>query len=103
MQDFNYINSNCFDLTVELSCCKYPSASELPNEWAKNKRSMLEFMKMVHVGVKGVVTDNNGYPLKDMEFIVGGIESKPILTTQRGEYWRLLLPGHYDVQVVGFG
>lgn len=103
MQDFIYVNSNGFDLTIELSCCKFPKADELPNEWAKNKRSMLEFMKMVHVGVKGVVTDNNGYPLKDMEIVVGGLESKRVRTTERGEYWRLLMPGEYDIQVVGFG
>lgn len=103
MQDFNYENSNCFDLTLELSCCKYPNASALPEEWKKNKRSMIEYMKMVHQGIKGTVTDNNGYPLSDMKILVHGLESKPIRTTSRGEYWRLLLPGEYTVQVVGFG
>lgn len=52
MQDFNYVFSNCFELTLELSCCKFPPASELPNEWRKNKRSMLEYLKQTHIGVK---------------------------------------------------
>lgn len=103
MQDFNYVHSNCFDLTLELSCCKFPNASELPAEWAKNKRSLIEFMKMAHQGIKGVVTDHNGYPLTDMELLVEGLESKPVRTTKRGEFWRLLLPGKYNVQVIGFG
>lgn len=103
MQDFNYVNSNCFDLTLELSCCKYPNASELPAEWAKNKRSLIEYMKLVHYGIKGLVADKNGYPLQDMSVLVENLESKPIRTSARGEYWRLLLPGEYSVQVVGFG
>lgn len=52
MQDFNYVFTNCFDVTLELSCCKFPKASMLPNEWARNKRSLLEYMKLVHIGVK---------------------------------------------------
>lgn len=103
MQDFNYVNSNCFDLTLELSCCKFPNASELPTEWAKNKRSLIEYIKMVHQGIKGLVTDHNGYPLPDMEVLVEGLETKPVRTTRRGEFWRLLLPGTYNIQVVGFG
>lgn len=103
MQDFNYVNSNCFELTLELSCCKYPNASELPVEWARNKRSLLEYMKLVHRGVKGIVTDPNGYPLQDIEILVDGLEPKPVRTTARGEYWRLLLPGVYRIQAVGFG
>lgn len=103
MQDFNYITTNCFDVTLELSCCKFPNASTLPAEWAKNKRSLIEYMKMVHQGVKGIVTDHNGYPLDDMQVFVEGLESKPMRTTKRGEYWRLLLPGQYNVQITGFG
>jgi Zinc carboxypeptidase len=54
MQDFNYLHSNCFEVTFELSCCKYPSAKELKNEWAKNKESMISFIEAIHWGVKGL-------------------------------------------------
>ncbi|GAB0099272.1 Carboxypeptidase D [Sergentomyia squamirostris] len=103
MQDFNYVFSNCFDVTLELSCCKFPQASKLPSEWAKNKRSLLEYMKLVHIGVKGIVKDTNGYPIKNAEILVHGYEQKPIKTTERGEYWRLLKPGVHQVQAVAFG
>ena len=103
MQDFNYVFSNCFEIMLELSCCKYPLAKELPKEWAKNKRSLIEYMKSVHVGVKGIVRDANGYPIKDAEVYVEGYESKPIRTTDRGEYWRLLTPGRYYMTAQAFG
>ena len=54
MQDFNYVFGSCSEVTFELSCCKYPMASELPQEWANNKESLLAFMEQVHMGVKGM-------------------------------------------------
>lgn len=53
MQDFNYLHSNCFEVTFELSCCKHPPASELPNEWRKNKGALLSYIENTHMGVKG--------------------------------------------------
>ncbi|XP_035900560.1 carboxypeptidase D isoform X2 [Anopheles stephensi] len=102
MQDFNYVYSNCFEVTLELSCCKFPYARELPNEWHKNKRSLIEYLKLVHVGVKGLVTDSAGYPIKDADVIVSGID-RNVRTSERGEYWRLLVPGQYNVRVEAVG
>ncbi|XP_053669829.1 carboxypeptidase D isoform X3 [Anopheles nili] len=102
MQDFNYVYSNCFEVTLELSCCKFPLAQELPKEWNKNKRSLIEYMKLVHVGVKGLVTDSAGYPIKDADVIVNGID-RNVRTGERGEYWRLLVPGQYNVRVEAVG
>ena len=39
MQDFNYLFSNAFELTIELSCCKYPLEDSLPVQWNKNKKT----------------------------------------------------------------
>lgn len=60
-------------------------------------------MKLSHMGIKGIVTDSNRYPLEDIEINVDGLERKPVRTTARGEFWRLLLPGQYRVQAIGFG
>ena len=57
MQDFNYVHSNDFEITVELTCCKYPEANKLVSEWRNNKESLLKYMELVHSGVKGVVVD----------------------------------------------
>ena len=57
MQDFNYVFSSCFEITVELSCCKYPKASQLQTEWLNNRHSLVAYMRSVHMGVKGLVTD----------------------------------------------
>nr|XP_036215281.1 carboxypeptidase D isoform X2 [Bactrocera oleae] len=103
MQDFNYAFTNCFEMTIELSCCKFPTAATLPAEWARNKRSLLQLLKLAHVGVKGLVTDASGYPITDASVVVSGLEDKPIRTTKRGEYWRLLTPGIYNVQALAFG
>lgn len=103
MQDFNYAFSNCFELTIELSCCKYPEAKTLPLEWQRNKQSLIQLLKLAHIGVKGIVKDVNGYPIHDASIVVSGLEEKPIRTTRRGEYWRLLTPGIYNIQALAFG
>ncbi|XP_030245291.1 carboxypeptidase D isoform X2 [Drosophila navojoa] len=103
MQDFNYAFTNCFELTIELSCCKYPPASTLPEEWQRNKRALLQLLKQAHIGVKGLVQDTSGYPIPDATIIVSGLEDKPIRTSKRGEYWRLLTPGIYSIYAAAFG
>lgn len=44
MQDFNYLSSNDFEITLELGCDKYPPASELQKEWDNNKDALIAFM-----------------------------------------------------------
>lgn len=47
MQDYNYVWANCFEITLELSCCKYPPTSELQQEWENNRESLLAFIEKV--------------------------------------------------------
>jgi carboxypeptidase D len=47
MQDWNYANTNCFEITVELGCIKFPMADQLPSFWNANKFSLLVYMGQV--------------------------------------------------------
>ena len=33
MQDYNYVYASCMEITLELSCCKYPPREQLPDFW----------------------------------------------------------------------
>lgn len=49
MQDYNYLFGNCLEITMELSCCKYPLASELQKQWNLNRESLLAYMEQVEL------------------------------------------------------
>uniref|UniRef100_A0A1B0ALR5 Peptidase M14 domain-containing protein n=1 Tax=Glossina palpalis gambiensis TaxID=67801 RepID=A0A1B0ALR5_9MUSC len=68
MQDFNYVFANCFELTIELTCCKYPLAQTLPDEWANNKRSLINFLKQAHIGIKGLMSTVILYTMQELSF-----------------------------------
>ena len=48
MQDYNYVQSNCFDITLELGCQKFPNATELPEYWRENKEALLKYIEQVN-------------------------------------------------------
>lgn len=47
MNDFSYLHTNCFELSVFLGCDKFPHQSDLAYEWEKNREAMLIFMAQV--------------------------------------------------------
>ncbi|CAK8688821.1 unnamed protein product [Clavelina lepadiformis] len=98
MQDFNYLHTNCFEITIELGCQKFPPESKLGQEWENNKESLIAFTEQALIGVKGLVTDSQGKPVEKAVVKVGGIDHD-ITTTRHGEYWRLLIPGNYVITV----
>ncbi|KAI1294718.1 Carboxypeptidase D [Halotydeus destructor] len=103
MQDFNYLFSNCYEITVEMSCCKYPKASSLKEEWMKNVQSLMLYLGQVHMGIKGVVKDvDSNQPIEKANIMLDLINHS-VVTTARGEYWRLAVPGVYDVTVTAEG
>lgn len=47
MNDFSYLHTNCFELSMYVGCDKFPHESELPEEWENNRESLLVFMEQV--------------------------------------------------------
>jgi len=116
MQDFNYLSSNDFEITLELGCDKYPPASALQQEWEDNKESLLEFIWSAHTGFKGVVKDadtrqgiaNALIHVRNITRIAKAYRrsddiNHDITSVHDGDYWRLLTPGEYEVIVVADG
>merc|ERR1711988_377054 len=118
MQDFNYLASNDFEITLELGCDKFPASSSLKSEWEDNKKSMLEFIWAAHWGVKGVVRDGKtGEGIAGATVHVRNITrvdrhvrmeadiNHDVTSASGGDYWRLLTDGEYEVlvQADGYG
>ncbi|XP_055012395.1 carboxypeptidase Z-like [Boleophthalmus pectinirostris] len=102
MQDFNYLHTNCFEVTVSLGCDKFPPQEELFNSWHENSEALLAFIEAAHRGIKGVVTDDEGNPIKGARISVRGIRHD-ITTAENGDYWRLLTPGIHIVSAYAPG
>jgi len=116
MQDFNYLASNDFEITLELGCDKYPPKESLEGEWKDNKASLMEFMWAAHRGIKGMVRDAaTGEGLQGASVHIRNITREDRFTRRNsdidhdvtsargGDYWRLLTPGEYEVIVEAEG
>ncbi|XP_063818320.1 carboxypeptidase N catalytic chain isoform X2 [Pseudophryne corroboree] len=102
MQDFNYLHKNCFEITLELSCQKFPREEDLEREWYGNREALITFLEQVHKGIKGMVTDENNNGIADAVISVDGINHN-IRSGEGGDYFRLLLPDTYIVTASAHG
>ena len=67
-------------------------------EWSNNLESLLSVLESVQGGVRGLVMDRDtGGPIRGAEVIIGD-RDKTVTTSSRGEFWRLLVPGTYDIR-----
>uniref|UniRef100_A0A0K8TBC4 Carboxypeptidase M n=1 Tax=Lygus hesperus TaxID=30085 RepID=A0A0K8TBC4_LYGHE len=101
MGDYNYDYHGCLELTLELSCCKYPGDHELEKHWNDNKKALLSFLKYSQQGVKGVIYNGTDEPVSKAAVSIYG-RKQVHYSTENGEYWILLLPGKYWLEVEKF-
>ena len=76
------------------------------NLWNDNKNSLYEFIWQSHVGIKGFVKDNTKQAISNALIKVSYESTNDhkyyliehdVKTTLDGEYWRLLMPGNYEI------
>jgi carboxypeptidase E len=112
MQDFNYLATNSFEITLELSCEKFPAAELLPTYWSDNQKALLEFIWQTHLGFKGVVRDAvTGKPIKNAIVWVRNVTASnmetpikhPVTTGRLGDYFRPIIDGSYQVAIEAEG
>lgn len=63
MQDFNYLHTNCFEITLELSCNKFPRQEELPREWLGNREALIQFLEQVRSHFLTLVVAGEVFPM----------------------------------------
>uniref|UniRef100_A0AC35UBE8 Peptidase_M14 domain-containing protein n=1 Tax=Rhabditophanes sp. KR3021 TaxID=114890 RepID=A0AC35UBE8_9BILA len=96
MQDWQYVNTNTLEITIEMGCIKYPTDELYPTLWQDNKYSLISFIDMVRYGLKGIITNEHGKPLGDASIKISS--GKVVKSTDDGEYWRVMAPGNYLVE-----
>ncbi|KAI6205307.1 Peptidase-M14 domain-containing protein [Aphelenchoides besseyi] len=97
MQDWNYAFSNTFEVTVEMSCVKFPNANELFELWNEHKYALLHFIDLTHNTIHGFVFDEQtGHGVFNTSVQIGEKE-KVVYSWRNGDYWRLILPGTHEI------
>jgi hypothetical protein len=71
MQDWNYLNSNCFEITLEVGCYKFPPASELPALWLDNREALLAYIEAVSLSYcLRALTKHLSLQYSDLQYII---------------------------------
>ncbi|CAF0970736.1 unnamed protein product [Adineta steineri] len=98
MQDYGYLNYGTIELTMEVSCCKYPYDNLLMSYWNYNRNAMIELLFQAQRGVKGLILNENYQPIPLTQVMID--DRRPVVNvTPLGEFWRILLPGTYTLKV----
>lgn len=85
------------EITLELSCCKYPFSNQLPSFWFDNKQALLTYLGEAHRGIRGLVHDVNGNSVPKAILMIKG-RNISFKSSEKGELWRILLPGSYTIE-----
>ncbi len=99
-QDYMNYYHHCREVTLEISNIKIPSSSTLPTYWNYQYRSILNYMKEVQNGVRGLVRDSvTMAPLEATVTIASHDNNNSWVSSSLpcGDYYRYLYPGTYDL------
>jgi hypothetical protein len=103
LQDWSYDQTDCIDITAEISNTKWPAESTLDGYWDDNRESIMHYVKAARYGVNGIVTGSDtGLPLA-ATVTVAGIDMPVHTDPDFGDYYKLLDTGTYDITYTADG
>ncbi len=108
MADWNYRYLGTMETTIELSEKKLtdainPPALSIEEFWEDNKNAMIAYIEEVHKGVYGTVLNSLDNTPVWAEISIKDISKKIYTDPDFGDYYRLLLPGSYDITISARG
>ncbi|MBU0488012.1 MAG: PKD domain-containing protein [Bacteroidetes bacterium] len=99
-QDYFDYYQLCREFTVEISSTKLVTASTLPNYWNYLHRALINYMKEVHNGFHGIITDAcTGDPIRAKVFVNSHDRDSSHIYSDlpHGNYYRPIKAGTYSV------
>jgi len=107
MQDWNYLNTEDMEITLEISRVKNPADSLLQQFWQDNKESLYSYMEKINVGVRGkIICKETGDPVKAAIVRAERKTADGIVVHMHhdihsgadGWYYRVLAPGTWSIE-----
>lgn len=101
-QDYVNYYAHCREMTMEVSTTKTLSSTQLCSYWNAQSHSLINYIKEVHHGVHGMVTDSTtGEPLCAMIEVVGHDydNSQVFSSALWGDFYRMLPEGSYTLRI----
>ena len=104
LQDWSYLWTKAFDITLEQNEVKWPNQNQLPGLWDENREAMISYIERIHgPSIKGIIIDNeSGLPVS-CSISIEGINNTILNDPQNGDYYRLLTPGSYQITFNAIG
>ncbi|KAE9554179.1 hypothetical protein FO519_002600 [Halicephalobus sp. NKZ332] len=97
MQDWMYLMANCFEITVETNCDKFPLRTKLPNYWKEHEIPLIYYITLVHHTIHGFIFDEQtGLGIANATISINK-RGKILKSFIYGDFWRPITPGDYEV------
>ncbi len=104
-QDHMTYYQHCREITLELSNIKMLDCEDLPDHWNYNRSAFLGFIEECFYGFYGTVKNTIGDPLDaKIEITSHDLDNSEVYTDpSKGDYYRPIEPGTYDVTYSSYG
>ncbi|KAK3703586.1 hypothetical protein QZH41_019133, partial [Actinostola sp. cb2023] len=97
MQDYAYINLNMLQLSLFVSCCKYPSGNGITKVLKDNGLSLLEFVEKAQQAVRGTVHTFNHTPIANASITIANSAMRIEVDQANANFYKILAPGSYKL------